>query len=234
MRILLVEDDRTLARSVRRALIDEGFSVDLASDGQEGFHLAMHEPYDAIILDLMIPYVSGLDVLRGLRDQGRDVPVIVISAKGEVEDRTRGLDLGADDYLAKPFRFSELLSRLRALIRRSRGTARPILRIADLEMDLLKHRVTRGGKRIDLSPKEFSLLEFFLSQRDRVLTRSLIAEHVWDRNSHAFSNVIDVYIRALRLKIDREHSVKLIHTVRGVGYLLSTDAPMGRDSIRQD
>jgi len=220
-----VEDDRILARSVRRALIDEGFSVDVAVDGQEGFHLAMHEPYDAIVLDLMIPYVSGLDVLRGLRDQDRDVPVLVISAKAGVDDRTQGLDLGADDYLVKPFRFSELLSRVRALIRRSRGASRPSLGVADLEMDLLKHRVTRAGKRIHLSPKEFALLEFFLAHRDRVLTRSLIAEHVWDRNSHSFSNVIDVYIRTLRSKIDRNFHPKLIHTVRGVGYLLSTDAP---------
>ncbi len=225
MRILLVEDDRNVSRNIRRGLLDEGFSVDLATDGQEGFHLAMHEPYDAIILDLMIPYVSGVDVLKDLRAQGRDVPVLILSAKSEVSDRTELLDLGADDYLVKPYRFSELLARLRALIRRSRGRARPVLTLGDLKMDLNARRVNRGGKKIDLSPKEFALLELFLLKRDTVLTRATIAEHVWDRHFDSFSNVIDVYVRYLRAKVDRGFPHKLIHTVRGVGYVLSDEAP---------
>lgn len=229
MRILLVEDDRTASRSIRRGLIEEGLCVDTAADGREAWHLAMHEPYDAVVLDLMIPYVSGLDVIRGLRGEGRDVPVLVLSARSDVQDRVRALDLGADDYLVKPYRFSELLARLRALIRRSRGANRPVFTLAGLRVDLNARKVSRGGKRIDLSPKEFALLEFFLLNRDTVLTRTMIAEHVWDRRFHSYSNVIDVYIRYLRSKIDRGFPRKLIHTVRGVGYILSEEAPEERD-----
>ncbi|HET6203222.1 MAG TPA: response regulator transcription factor [Planctomycetota bacterium] len=225
MRLLLVEDDGRVSSFLRRALVEEGFAVDLSRDGRDAFHLALHEPYDVIVLDLMLPLLSGFEVLREIRRQGCGVPVLILSAKDGVEDRVRGLDAGADDYLVKPFRLAELTARIRALLRRRSDPGGPVLRAGDLELDLRAWRATRGGRRIDLTPKEMALLEFLLRHQGTVVTRTMIAEHVWDQNFDSFSNVIDVYIRYLRAKIEDGSGTRLIHTVRGVGYLLSAEAP---------
>ena len=221
MRLLLVEDDTRVASFVHRGLVQEGFSVDLSVDGRDAFHLALHEPYDVIVLDVLIPLMDGFEVLSEIRKQGCQAPVLIISAKDGVADRVRGLNRGADDYLVKPFNFTELVARIRALLRRSAQAGTSVLRIADLEMHLTTRRVTRGGRQIELTPKEFSLLEYLLRNQGQVLTRTMIAEHVWDQHFDTFSNVIDVYIRYVRTKVDSGIDLKLIHTVRGVGYILS-------------
>jgi len=221
MRLLLVEDDTRVANFVHRGLVQEGFSVDISPDGRDAFRLALHEPYDVIVLDVLIPFMDGFEVLSDIRKHGCQAPVLIISAKDGVADRVRGLDLGADDYLVKPFNFTELVARIRALLRRSVQAGTSILRADDLEMHLPTRRVTRAGRPIDLTPKEFSLLEYLLRNQGQVLTRTMIAEHVWDQHFDTFSNVIDVYIRYVRTKVDSGVDVKLIHTVRGVGYILS-------------
>lgn len=224
MRVLLAEDDRRVSSFIRRGMVQEGFAVDVAPDGRDAFHLAMHEPYDVIVLDLVIPFMDGFEVLAELRRQACKVPVLILSARDSVADRVRGLNDGADDYLVKPFSFDELVARVRALLRRGTpDVEQSVLRIADLEMDLATRTVTRGGQRIDLTPKELSLLEYMLRHRETVLTRSMIAAHVWDQHFDSFSNVIDVYIRYLRAKLDEDFETKLIHTVRGIGYLLSAE-----------
>ena len=223
MRVLVVEDEARVRSFLVRGLEEAGFSVDAAASGDEGLRMAFVHPYDAVVLDLGLPGKDGLSVLRELRAGGRSTPVLILSAREELEDRVRGLDAGADDYLPKPFAFAELLARLRALLRR--GTARAsALKVADLEIDLVTRKVKRAGQNIELTAKEFALLEYLARHAGEVVTRTMIAEHVWDLNFDSFSNVIDVYIRYLRRKIDETHEPKLIHTRRGVGYVL-TDRP---------
>jgi two-component system, OmpR family, copper resistance phosphate regulon response regulator CusR len=222
MRMLVVEDEPRVRSFLKRGLSEAAFAVDDCGRGDEAIRLALQNPYDAIVLDLMLPGQSGLQVLRELRSAGNATPVLVLTARGEVEDRVRGLDAGADDYLAKPFAFAELLARIRALLRR--GTAQTsVIEISNLRLDLLSRRVYRGSQRIDLTAKEFALLEYLARHEGQVVTRTLIAEHVWDMNFDSFTNVIDVYIRYLRRKIDDGHEPKLIHTRRGVGYVLTAD-----------
>jgi len=225
MRILLVEDDVSVSSFVRRGLVQEGFSVDVSPDGRDAFHRALEEPYDVIVLDILIPFMDGMEVLAQIRKHGSRVPVLILSAKDCVEDRVRGLDCGADDYLVKPFSFAELTARIRALLRRGTDQGQAVVQVEDLEIDLAAHKVTRNGTRIVLTPKEFSLLEYLVRNRGNVLTRTMIAEHVWDQHFDSFSNVIDVYIRYLRAKVDDMSAKKLIHTIRGVGYVLATEAP---------
>jgi heavy metal response regulator len=225
MRVLLVEDDEAVAHFVRRGLIQEGFSVDASTEGRDGFHRALNESYDVIVLDVVIPYMNGLELVSRLRTQGSGVPILILSASDSVEDRVRGLNSGADDYLVKPFSFTELTARVRALLRRH-GEVRPAcLQLGDLKIDFGAHNVTRAGRRINLTPKEFALLEYLVRNRGNVLTRTMIAEHVWDQHFDSFSNTIDVYIRYLRAKIDDGRERKLIHTLRGVGYVFSTEPP---------
>lgn len=225
MRILLVEDDERVASFIRRGLVQEGFSVCVSREGRDAFHQAIHEPYDLIVLDILIPFMNGLDVLSQIRKEGCRVPVLILSARDGVEDRVRGLNTGADDYLVKPFSFAELTARIRALLRRQSELEPSVVRVGDLEMDVAARKVTRSRSRINLTPKEFSLLEYLLRNRGNVVTRTMIAEHVWDQHFDSFSNVVDVYIRYVRAKVDDRFPTKLIHTIRGVGYVLSEEAP---------
>jgi len=221
MKILIVEDEAKTSEYLRQGLTEAGFVVDLARNGLDGRHLATTERYDLIILDVMLPDIDGWRILQSLREAGSKVPVLFLTARDTVNDRVKGLDLGADDYLVKPFAFAELLARVRTLLRR--GTAGPLettLTVADLELDLMRRRVRRAGRRIQLTAKEFALLELLIRHRDEVLPRSLIASQVWDMNFDSDTNVIDVAIRRLRAKIDDAFEHKLIHTVRGMGYML--------------
>jgi two-component system copper resistance phosphate regulon response regulator CusR len=199
--------------------------ADLARDGVDGLHLALTDDYDLMVLDVMLPGLDGWQVLREVRQKGKHLPVLFLTARDEVEDRVKGLEFGADDYLVKPFAFSELLARVRALLRRGRTNEPDLFHIADLELDLLRRRVTRGGKRIDLTAKEFALLELLLRRQGEVLPRSLIASQVWDMNFDSDTNVIEVAVRRLRAKIDENFEPKLIHTVRGMGYVLEIPEP---------
>jgi two-component system copper resistance phosphate regulon response regulator CusR len=203
-------------------LNEAGFVADLAANGSDGLHLALHGEYDLVILDVMLPELDGWQVLASLRRRGLDMPVLFLTARDQVEDRVKGLELGADDYLVKPFSFAELLARVRTILRRGRGGGvdSNTLRTADLELDLLRRRVTRGGRRIDLTAKEFGLLELLMRRQGEVLPRSLIASQVWDMNFDSDTNVIEVAMRRLRIKIDDGQAVKLIQTVRGMGYVL--------------
>ena len=221
MKILIVEDEIKIGDYLRQGLSEAGFVVDLARSGLDGHHQAMTESYDLIILDVMLPDVEGWRILQSLREAGHSVPVLFLTARDSVEDRVKGLELGADDYLVKPFAFAELLARVRTLLRRGAAPAGDTtLKAADLELDLLRRRVTRGGKRIQLTAKEFALLELLLRRRGEVLPRSLIASQIWDMNFDSDTNVIDVAIRRVRAKIDDGFDTKLIHTVRGMGYML--------------
>lgn len=221
VRILLVEDELKVASFIRSALEEQSYAVDVSHDGEEGYDLAESTDYDLIVLDIMLPKVDGFQVLRRLRTRKPALPVLILTARGSVEDRVRGLDLGADDYLVKPFALAELIARVRALLRRGVREVVNDLRIDDLVLDAARRRVTRAGKPIDLSNKEYSLLEYLMRNANHVVTRSMIAEHVWDASFDSFTNVIDVYINHLRNKIDRNAPRKLIQSVRGVGYRLS-------------
>jgi two-component system copper resistance phosphate regulon response regulator CusR len=221
MRILVVEDEPKTGDYLKQGLAEAGFMVDLARDGLDGLHLALTEAYDLAVLDVMLPGIEGWQVLQGIRRAGKDMPVLFLTARDSVDDRVKGLELGADDYLVKPFAFSELLARVRTLLRRGTKTKEAdVLRAADLELDLMRRRVTRGGKKIDLTSKEFSLLELLLRRQGEVLPRSLIASQVWDMNFDSDTNVIEVAIRRLRAKVDDSFELKLIHTARGMGYVL--------------
>ena len=220
MRILVVEDEPKVASFVQRGLEAEHYSVDVAHDGDAGLARALDGDYDLLILDVMLPGRDGVAVLRELRGQGRTLPILLLTARASVTDKVLGLDLGADDYLTKPFEFAELLARVRALLRRGAGTPAATLAFADLSLDPATRRVTRGGQRIDLTAREYALLEFFLRHPGRVLSRALIAQHVWGVSFDTFTNVIDVYVNYLRRKIDADFEPKLLHTVRGAGYVL--------------
>ena len=220
MRILIVEDEKKVAGFIKKGLEEETYAIDVAYDGEEGLHLGAEGQYDLIILDIMLPKVDGLEVLSQLRTQGSDVPILLLTAKDAVDDRVTGLNKGADDYLTKPFAFSELLARVRVLLRRGKAEVKTILQISDLTLDLVSHKVNRGEDEIELTGKEYSLLEYFMRNQEKVLTRTMIAEHVWDYNFDTFTNVIDVYINHLRKKIDKGRQRKLLHTLRGVGYIM--------------
>ena len=224
MKILIVEDELKTGDYLRQGLTEAGYVVDLARDGLDGLHLALDGDYHLIVLDIMLPSLDGWGVLQKLRRSGRETPVLFLTARDEVADRVRGLELGADDYLVKPFAFAEFLARVRTLLRRGRISEPETLRSANLELDLLRRRVSRDGQRIDLTAKEFALLELLLRRQGEVLPRSLIASQVWDMNFDSDTNVIEVAIRRLRLKIDDSHEHKLIHTVRGMGYVLEERA----------
>ncbi|MDX5446058.1 MAG: heavy metal response regulator transcription factor [Zoogloeaceae bacterium] len=224
MKILIVEDEPKTGDYLRQGLAEAGFVVDLARDGLDGLHLAQTTEYDLVVLDVMLPRLDGWGVLETLRRGGREMPVLFLTARDQVEDRVRGLELGADDYLVKPFAFSELLARVRTLLRRGRSKEPEVLRAADLELDLLRRRVLRAGQRIDLTAKEFGLLELLLRRQGEVLPRSLIASQVWDMNFDSDTNVIEVAVRRLRAKVDDPFEPKLIRTVRGMGYVLEADA----------
>ena len=221
MKLLVAEDEPKTGTYLQQGLSEAGFSVDRVMTGTDALQHALDEAYDLLILDVMMPGLDGWEVLRMVRATGKDVPVLFLTARDRVEDRVKGLELGADDYLVKPFAFSELLARVRTLLRRgNNATAQSSMKIADLEIDLLKRRAIRSGKRIDLTAKEFALLELLLRRRGEVLPKSLIASQVWDMNFDGDTNVIEVAIRRLRAKIDDDFAVKLIHTVRGMGYML--------------
>jgi two-component system copper resistance phosphate regulon response regulator CusR len=225
MKLLIVEDEPKTGEYIRRGLTEAGFVVDRADDGRDGLHLAMTGDYDLVVLDVMLPGLDGWGILKALRNAGHAFPVLFLTARDQVEDRVRGLELGADDYLVKPFAFAELLARVRTLLRRGKqAPTADLLRIADLELDPVRRRVTRAGQRIELTPKEFALLELFVRRAGEVLPRALIASQVWDMNFDSDTNVIDVAVRRLRGKIDDGYEPKLIKTVRGMGYRLD-DAP---------
>lgn len=226
MRILVVEDDRDIAAFICAGLRQAGFAVDCASDGEEGLHLALTEPYDAAVVDLMLPKRDGLGLIDALRRQRHNTPVLILSARRTVDDRVKGLQAGGDDYLTKPFSFTELLARVQALLRRSSGlpgavSAEPTrLVVADLSLDLLTREVARGGRRIDLQPREFALLEYLMRNAGRVVSKTMILEHVWDYHFDPQTNVVDVLVSRLRGKIDRGWDEKHLQTIRGVGYVL--------------
>ncbi|HYA28278.1 MAG TPA: response regulator transcription factor [Acidobacteriota bacterium] len=221
MRILLVEDDAKIASFVEKGLRSAGYAVDHAADGGNGLHLALNEPYDAAIVDIMLPKRDGLALIGELRKRKINTPVIILSAKDSVDDRIRGLQTGGDDYLTKPFAFSELLARVQALIRRAGGVSEATqLNVGNLSLNLLTREVSRDGRKIDLQPMEFSLLEYLMRNAGRVVSKTMIMEHVWDYNFDPQTNVVEARICRLRDKIDREFSTKLIHTIRGAGYVI--------------
>ncbi len=227
MKILIVEDEAKTGEYLRQGLTEAGFTADLARDGADGLHQAVSEAYDLIVLDVMLPKLSGWQILEMLRKGGKQTPVLFLTARDEVGDRVKGLELGADDYLVKPFAFSELLARVRTILRRGKpGAESAQIQIADLELDLLRRRAMRGGEKIELTAKEFSLLELLMRRKGEVLSRSLIASQVWDMNFDSDTNVIEVAMRRLRSKVDDPFPVKLINTVRGMGYVL--EEPVGR------
>ena len=224
MRVLLVEDDSKIASFIIKGLKAEGFAVDHEDNGEDGLHMALTEPYDAAVIDIMLPKMDGLSLVENIRREKLKTPIIILSAKGEVDDRVKGLHTGADDYLTKPFAFSELLARLQALIRRSSDVAEPTkLTVADISMNLITREVVRAGQKIDLQPLEFSLLEYLLRNAGRVVSKTMIMEHVWDYYFDPQTNVVESRIYKLREKIDKGFSKKMIHTVRGVGYVLKED-----------
>jgi heavy metal response regulator len=220
MRILIIEDEGKIAAFLKRGLKEEGYAVDVAADGEQGYFLASTQNCDLIILDLMLPGLDGLNLCRKLRAEGNEARILVLTAKDKVRDKVQGLNAGADDYLTKPFAFEELLARVRALLRKREAGSPTKLQVADLTMDLLTHKVLRAGREIELTAREFALLEYLIRNVGAVVTRTMIAEHVWDVNFDTFTNVIDVYMSYLRNKIDRAFPDKLIRTVRGRGYVI--------------
>ena len=220
MRILLVEDEAELSAVVKKGLEEAGYSVDTASDGEEGLYMATEYPVDAVILDVMLPKLDGISLLSRLRREGVKIPVIMLTAKDTLSDKIKGLDVGADDYLTKPFEFGELLARLRSLLRRGSETKEAVIQIADLTIDTASHEVRRGGKQIKLSAREYALLEYLAYRKDSVVTRGEITEHIYDESFDKDSNIIDVYMNYLRGKVDKGFKKKLLHTVRGAGYIL--------------
>ncbi len=221
MRLLIVEDEAELAKPLKEGLEYQKYAVDLAYDGEEGERLARENSYDVIVLDLMLPKKDGISVVKSLRRDDVTTPILILTAKGTVEDKTVGLDAGADDYLPKPFAFDELSARIRALMRRSGQDKKPLLEVADLKLDPATHDVTRGDKKIELVKKDFQLLEYLMRNAERVLTRAEIEEHVWDRDAELWSDVIRSHIKTLRAKVDRGFKQKLIRTIHGVGYKIS-------------
>jgi len=221
MRLLLIEDDRKIANFVRRGLREAGFAVDHAENGVDGLDLLLTEPYDVAVIDIMLPGLDGLSIIEKMRNRRMKIPVLVLSAKGTVDDRIKGLQTGADDYLTKPFSFSELLARVQALIRRSSGSAEPTrLTFGDLSMDLLTRTVKRGDEVIDLMPKEFELLQYLLLNAGKVVSKTALLEHVWGYDFDPQTNAVDVLVCRVRGKIDRDFDTKILHTLRGVGYVL--------------
>ncbi|HMA66827.1 MAG TPA: response regulator transcription factor [Desulfosalsimonadaceae bacterium] len=221
MRLLLIEDDREIGAFVRSGLSEAGFTVDFAETGAEAIQMQSSEPYDLLIVDLMLPDMDGLEIVEEIRRKQLNTPVLILSAKRSVDDRVKGLQKGGDDYLTKPFVFSELLARVQALIRRSHGsTETTCLTFSELRLDLLKREVYRGGQLIDLQPREFALLEYLLRNRERVVSKTMILEHIWGYHFDPQTNVVDVLVSRLRSKLDRDYPVKYIHTIRGVGYVL--------------
>jgi len=220
MRLLVIEDEKKVASFIKKGLEEEHYAVDVAYDGEEGLYLTETNDYDLVILDLMIPKIHGWDVLKKIRAKRNNVPILVLTARDSIEDKVKGLDSGCDDYLTKPFAFAELLARIRALLRREKAEKEPILRIADLTLSLVTHKVARRGKEIELTSREYTLLEYFMRNPDKVLTRTMISEHVWDYHFDSMTNVIDVYVNYLRKKIDKDFEPKLIHTLRGIGYIM--------------
>jgi len=221
MRILLIEDDVKIASFVRKGLKESGFAVVHAPDGEAGLHLALTESFDAAIVDVMLPKRDGLSVIEEMRRRKIGIPVIILSAKRSVDDRVKGFETGSDDYLIKPFAFSELLARVQALIRRASGTPEPVrLEFEDLSMNLLTREVDRAGKKIELQPREFALLEYLMRNAGKVVTRTMIMEHVWDYNFDPHTNVVETRICRLRDKVDKDFETKLIHTIRGAGYVI--------------
>lgn len=223
MRILLIEDEQRLSNTIKKGLVEDGFAVDQAYDGEDGQYLAESEDYDLIILDVMLPKIDGVALCQNLRTKKIKTPILMLTAKTTVEDKVAGLDSGADDYMTKPFSFIELRSRIQALLRRSKQEASPILQVADLTLDPIKHRVGRDGKSINLTPKEFSVLEYLMRHKDEIVTRTMILEHVWDYNFDSMSNVVDVYVATIRRKVDHSNKVKLVHTLHGVGYRVGVE-----------
>jgi len=220
MRLLIIEDEKKVADFIKRGLKEEGYSVDVAFDGEEGHFQASSSEYDAIILDLMLPKIDGISLCKKLRADKINAPILMLTAKDSVKDKVAGLDSGANDYLTKPFSFEELLARIRALLRKSETATPTELQIGDLILDLLTHKVTRAGKEIILTNKEYALLEYLMRNPGCIVTRTMISEHVWDINFDTFTNVIDVYMNYLRNKIDKGHKKKLIETIRGRGYMI--------------
>lgn len=220
MRLLVVEDEKKVASFIKKGLEEEHYAVDVAEDGEMGLYMTETNDYDLIVLDLMIPKIDGWELLRRIRANQNNVPILILTARDSVEDRVRGLNGGCDDYLTKPFAFAELLARIRALLRREKLEKEPMLKVGDLTLSLVTHRVMRKGKEIELTSKEYALLEYFMRNPDRILTRAMIAEHVWDYHFDSTTNVIDVYVNYLRKKIDKDFEPKLIHTIRGVGYMM--------------
>jgi heavy metal response regulator len=223
MRILVVEDERRIASFIKQGLEEERYAVDVVYDGEEALDWADAADYDLIVLDVLIPKKDGIQVCRELRTQGNKVPILMLTARDAIEDRVRGLDSGADDYLVKPFAFQELLARIRALLRRSGEVKIPRLQVGDLVLDTIAHRATRSGRVIELTAREYALLEFLMRHPGQVLSRTQIAEHVWNYDFFSTSNVVDVYIRYLRRKVDKGFEIKLIQTVRGVGYKIEAE-----------
>jgi len=220
MKILLVEDDRHVARFVEKGLRENSFSVDIAENGEDGLYLATEESYDLIILDIMLPFLTGDKILHHLREAGNNIPAIFLTAKDSTTNIVNGLNLGADDYIVKPFSLHELLARIRAILRRGKESSQSVLKIADLTLNQVTREIRRGGIDIELTPKEYSLLEYFMRAEGHVLTRTMISEHIWNYDFDPMTNIIDVHINHLRSKIDKNFSPKLIHSVKGVGYVL--------------
>ncbi len=220
MKILIIEDEQKTGDYLKQGLSEAGFVVDLARNGLDGLHQSLTDDYDLIVLDIMLPKLDGWQVLQEIRQRGKQMPVLFLTARDQIEDKVKGLELGADDYLVKPFAFSELLARVRTLLRRGLNNESVLFQVVDLKLDILRRRVSRAGKRIDLTAKEFSLLELLLRRQGEVLSKSLIASQVWDMNFDSDTNIIEVAIRRLRAKIDDGFQPKLIQTIRGMGYLL--------------